>query len=1078
MNTVSHSRASRDLLVEYLERQLCGPVSGPDELLQGPPHQRYLMGILYPRNTDLTVMAAVVEDGWENSSSVGGEEEVDPEPLAGWFAQRAPAAMGVSCLVTGTQTIECQVYAAAYLEKEPLKGKRRPQWQRQALASAEAPEVLRVTYNAQHRESKFLILGDRAELRVIWRPVNSRRLETGYLVTVTLINAATCPEAEPPNAGACLYQPGLKVTPIDGRFGEYPRPERRITDEEQELSLQYHNRITWGIGHGCAAVWDPEGLPPVSISASFVPRYELRPITTDIPETETNPAAREILSLSELIRLSALEPERLTSSLEAFLVGYSTWIESEVNLALQPRHQAARDRIVAKQRLALGRMQEGIALLASNATARKAFHLAQRAMLMQMVHSADPAYARTLKARDGHEYQVPDYNAPAWRSKRWFPFQLAFQLMVLPSLFDAKHPDRDLVDLLWFPTGGGKTEAYLALTAFEAVRRRLMHGEAGAGTSVLMRYTMRLLTSQQFERAAALILALERLRPSHPELGDSPFSIGLWVGSAATPNRFNSNYANSRGAYEHYQDLLSQEEPIHPFQLQRCPWCGTRLTPQRGTGDPADYGMRATTSSFEFYCPSASCPFHERLPIQVVDQALFEHPPTLLLATIDKFARLAWDASGRSFLGCGTTALPPSFIIQDELHLISGPLGSVAGLYEAAMEVAMERYCQTRPKLIAATATIRNAESQIRGLYGRDMAIFPPAGTSADDSYFARLDHDAPGRMYVGIMGQGGSPVAITVATIAALAQGVLDAGMPESDMDTYWTQVVYHNSKRELGATLTRAKDVVDQHLTVMARSKVRKLHTITELSAYVKGPQIPVIMQQLETPYPAPDAIDLLACTNMLSVGVDVSRLGLMVMIGQPKQTAEYIQATSRVGRHANRAPGLVVVHYSGAKPRDRSHYENFQSYHQALYREVEPTSVTPCAPRARDRALHAALVVLMRIAGGLPEEEQAHSFNAQAEGTQVLLKKLIARLAEADRGEEAEIEAQLVHLADVWHSRANDLGRKPLRYQGKSGKQFEKLLRQYGSDSDPSAWPTLNSMRHVDVDVPIRVKGSKRS
>lgn len=1060
---------ARDQLVGYLRHQMCGPTQGDAELLQERPDRRYLLGILYPRGTELSLSQADSSD--ESGRQDPGEMDPieEPEALTSMFAQRAPAAMGISFMLKGTTEFGCSISAAVYDERSPLEGRRSPQWQRRALAPPEAHEEVQFSLPVHRHGESLSVLEGRAELHVVSRPMSA-----GFLVTVTLLNAKRCPDNEAPQPSDCLFQAGLQVAPIGGSFGAYPRVDRRTSDEEAELELQYRERITWAIGHACAAVWDPEGDPPTAIRCEFLPSYELRPITTQLPAENLSPDAVNMLSLQHLWHMSELDPEALKQGLSSFLDSYAGWIDEQFRFGLEPKYRDARERVVAKQRRALTRMRDGVELLHRDADARKAFGLAQRAMLMQMVHSSQEQYGRQLKERDSRPYQAPDYHDAKWATRTWRPFQLAYQLMVLPSLYNPSHTDRDLVDLLWFPTGGGKTEAYLALTAFEAVRRRLQSGADGGGTGILMRYTMRLLTSQQFERAAALMLALERLRLSYPELGEEQFSIGLWVGAAATPNRYTQSQQNNRGAWEHYNDVLGSEEPDHPFQLQRCPWCGTRIAPKRGTGHAPDYGFRATSSSFAFNCPSADCPFHDGLPIQVIDEALFEQPPTLLLATIDKFARLAWDPSGGAFLGCHGRHRPPSLIIQDELHLISGPLGSVAGLYEAAIEVAMRAQGSAPPKLLAATATIRNAASQIQGLYGRDMAMFPPAGISVDDSFFARIDPTAPGRLYVGLMGQGVSPVSTTIQTIASLAQGVLELKFDERERDAYWTQIVYHNSKRELGATLTRARDNVPQHLSFMSHKGARKLHHVQELSAYVKGPQIPVIMQRLETAHPDPDAIDLLACTNMLSVGVDVQRLGLMLMIGQPKQTAEYIQATSRVGRDANRPPGLVVVHYSGTKPRDRSYFENFQSYHQALYREVEPTSVTPCAPRARDRALHAALVTLMRIAGGLAADDAAAQFDPANPRVEALLLELLERLEKADSGESESIAEQLAELSAHWASRANTRI-PPLRYKAKGGKQFAALLCQYGARQEAEAWPTLNSMRHVDLEAPLRVKGA---
>ena len=350
------------------------------------------------------------------------------------------------------------------------------------------------------------------------------------------------------------------------------------------------------------------------------------------------------------------------------------------------------------------------------------------------------------------------------------------------------------MDLLWFPTAGGKTEAYLGLTAFTLALRRLrargqtdpQSARGDGGVTVIMRYTLRLLTSQQFQRAAALICACELARESHG-FGVEPFLIGMWVGSALTPNGVAEAAEVLRGG----RSLNGGD----PRQLKRCPWCGTRLiTP--------DYTADADTARLSIRCPEASCEFHHTdLPILLIDEEIYGRCPSLVIGTVDKFARLPWQKRAASLFGIvdrhcprhgylvpGVTNhpgthqakpraaplsnlpparvtgvsrfLPPELIIQDELHLISGPLGTMVGLYEAAVDFLCmsnnptDAPAVSGPKVIASTATVRRAGEQIAGLFGREVREFPQPGLSAKDSFFARLvdpDRENTGRKYVGI---------------------------------------------------------------------------------------------------------------------------------------------------------------------------------------------------------------------------------------------------------------------------------------------------------------------------------------
>jgi ATP-dependent helicase YprA (DUF1998 family) len=553
-----------------------------------------------------------------------------------------------------------------------------------------------------------------------------------------------------------------------------------------------------------------------------------------------------------------------------------------------------------------------------------------------------------------------------------------------------------------------------------------------------------------------------------PLAGKPKFTIGLWVGGDTTPNKFTQ-------AQERTRALLRAQQPENPFQIDACPWCGTPLTPRHRVQDDAAYGFRATRTTFVVHCTHAECDFHNELPVQVVDEQIFAEPPTMLIATVDKFARLPWVQAAASLLGRGDVPyLPPGLVIQDELHLLSGPLGTTVALYEAAV-LGLIAWEGARPKVVASTATIRSASEQVRRLYGAPVALFPPSGLDADDSYFATLDDQSAGRLYVGLMPQAHTQSYSTVLALTALLEAPPTLTQDPDLLDAYWTVVAYHNSLRELGRTVTIARDDVSNLLTVRADGSLgaRRIARdgVIELTSNVKPGTLVRHLARLERPYVSGDAVDVVASTNMLSVGIDVSRLGLMLMNGQPKTTSEYIQATSRVGRGA--VPGLVVTLLRSSKPRDRSHYETFRAYHEALYRSVEPTSVTPWSTASTDRSLHAALVMLVRHGCGLRSNGDAAGFRATDRSVGKAVRLLLGAVRRAEPEAERGTERELSRLVAEWDRRAEEarLAGQPLRYES-SDKDYPALLKDFGERKD--GWETMHSMRSVDRAVRVVAQG----
>ncbi|MGW2087479.1 helicase-related protein [Streptomyces sp. NPDC001880] len=1044
--------AYRGEFVEYLRRQLVGPHPEAEETLVDPPDRRYLMGTLYPRGTDFhdRTSAAGEQELSSDAAGVGEEDGFADDPVAeanAWM----PSSLGFS-FFTNAPALEVTCSAARY---ETVREAGRRIWTRRPSRS----QTVRIARGPTKSE---LVLDGHARLYVRWR-----RHGAGHLVTCVLANAHHEDENQRNSWNLMLFQAGLEATTLGGRVLEYPSTRLNSRDpEEEELRVQYRHISTRAIGHGCAVEWTDSEGQVTTLRSEVMPQQKVDHIRPD------GPTDLPVLNLARLYRRD-LPVETLRTELDAFVAGYRTWYEASVKEAstnLPQWAQAPASRILERVETAVRRMESGIEILTAEGTAgnhaREAFRLANRAMALQMLHSrSELAGTRRRRNESIVEVSEPDANAA------WHPFQLAFFLLVVEGLIDPGHEDRDTVDLIWFPTGGGKTEAYLLTACFEIAWRRLHYETAGGGTAVISRYTLSLLTTQQFQRTATAICALEYMRLGHdgPEardLGDEPITVGLWVGRDTTPN----SYAEAETALG---ELKQMNDPDDRFLLERCPWCGTEIVPQHHTRD-SDFGIAADSVSFSFFCPRDTCVFHDRLPVSVVDQHIYEEPPTFLLGTVDKFARLAWERdAGRIFGGKGRRR--PSLVIQDELHLLAGPLGTTVGLYEAAV-LELCAWDGIKPKVIASTATIRRSQEQIKSLYGRRTQLFPPAGTDARYSYFASPDHDRPGRLYVGVMAQGHTSSTGTVHVGAAALQATNDVCDRDDLRDAYWTVVAYHNSLRELGRTVTIARDDIParlEHLT-HDESTRRDLpdHAVVELTSNIPRASQPRLLDRLGRSFTDRESVSFLATTNMLSVGVDVSRLGLMLMNGQPKTTSEYIQATSRVGRRT--VPGLIVTLFRSSKPRDRSHYESFGVYHSSLYRHVEPTSVTPWSPPSRDRALHAALTILVRHGMGLNSEDGAGDVLDHKEEVRHVRDRIVAHVQSSDPDESESARQQLDELIEAWMQEAAIArGEGSRLYYRPQGLGHASLLTDFGKRQ--GLWETAQSMRNVDRECLVAVRGA---
>lgn len=998
MNAAQSPLEVRQELVDALQLDLIGP-TGPlgdhKEVLPQTPSRWYLTGFLVPTDAseDQRSDPTANDELDQAAEPVSIDDSETPEKTA---ARRSylPSSMGVSVLVpAGSQELEAVVRYGEYLPEIYEEGKSGPpRWTR-----VPHEEIVTLKIGSKKRGNGVIPVPNSRGIELVWsiRNVhdadNAGGLPKGTRsLSVFLVNRRK-PGPDIERDIGFIFQVELELQSENSFIA---RPNLRSLEsedwDERVADLQYRGSFEFSVGHSVSTEAIIENGQCRTVKTSWLPTAEVEKVAPSIITGVTlgmDPLA--------LLRDGTDAKEQLGS----FVVSYKQWIEKQTGQldALTEHRKATAEELLHRANIAANRIQAGIDLL-SDPRCLEAFRLANKAMSAQG--------KRRLALQKNKR---PEEIVPAWR-----PFQLAFILMNLKGIADPNGDERELVDLLFFPTGGGKTEAYLGLAAFTLVLRRLRNpGLSSAGLSVLMRYTLRLLTLDQLGRAAALVCALELERQKDVEkLGEWPFEIGLWVGQAATPNRMGRKGDNDKHSARNKTIAYKNDNrKPSPIPLEECPWCGEKFKPNSFQLFPSPDGP----TDLRVTCANRNCDFSRgnNLPILSVDEPIYRRIPCFLIATVDKFAAMPWTGEVGGFFGrvdrgdsegfygpCDPTAghplpvdrlPPPDLIIQDELHLISGPLGTMVGLYETAMDELSAIEVDGKriyPKIIASTATVRRAESQIRALFNRrNVDVFPPPGPDVRDSFFARTHttQESNARKYVGIAAQGRSPKVVMLRVYLAL-QGTAQkayylAGGPKAEKnpaDPYMTLLGYFNSLRELGGARRLIEDEVRTQLTgrsarrrVGEKTGLFKDRTIAyeplELTSRVSTNKVSEAKRRLEQDFKEKDHVDIAIATNMISVGLDITRLGLMVCMGQPKTSSEYIQATSRVGRD-DKLPGLVVTLLNIHRPRDRSHYERFAAFHESFYRSVEATSVTPFSPRALDRGLAGTFIALARL-GHLP-------------------------------------------------------------------------------------------------------------
>ena len=1053
---------AREKILQIVAEDLLGPVE-PDEVLNEAPTSYYIVGKLYPKSE---------KDSGSDDITTGAElDTIDADASLASANIKNPRAMGITYTVkSAVESVQVHVSYAFYepysLSDAYEKGISVERYNA-LIDHTDEKERSRLFFWKRKAFSKSFLVATNASSAVEIEPgiflrtfLHQTTAQGEKIMTTVLTNERSIAEEDRNKVAAgTVMQPEIIIeTLADTDTFTEVRRQVSMTDNEEllQLDMLYASDKCYAQGHGCSVMWDKDNTHPRYIKSAFIPTFNLHQMKA--AEIKDNPAFN-------MYYLFTAEQTEVIENLRKFLGLYKNWIESKKQLAETEQYADYKESAISSLDACsaiLKRISHSIDLLAEiDGNAWKAFRYANEAMFMQR--------CKTIEKQSLANGITPVID----RDKiNWYPFQLAFVLLEISSFVEPDDEERKIVDLLWFPTGGGKTEAYLGISAFEIFYRRLCNPDNCNGLTIIMRYTLRLLTIQQFERASMLICACELLRKKYEIPGDE-ITIGLWVGNSFTP-----------GTIEEADTVLTKikatgqinNDDTDPRQVKICPWCGAKLR-------TIHYTVKTLSKRMEICCPNEECDYHGiPLPVRLIDEEIYEYRPTFLVATVDKFAQIAIQEKTAALFSVDNDNLPPELIIQDELHLISGPLGTMTGIYEAAITNICER--KGRPvKVVASTATIRNASKQILALYGRDYNQFPPQGLTSDDSFFAveATEDEKPARFYAGIMGVGTTFTTTLIRLYASwlfASRYLVDLGFSEEVIDNFWTLTGYFNSIRELGATQTQIVDDIQSRYKYLKENKFKakygnfsgedKYEHLVELTSRMSNDEISqVIQEDLKRAYTKNDhseVFDFVLASNMISVGVDVGRLGTMAVAGQSKTNAEYIQATSRVGRNN---PGLVFTVYNANRSRDRSHYEQFSRYHSALYRYVEATSLTPFSDRARDRGLQALFVILCRYyCPELLPDDAANKFRMDLPEVK-LVEQLIYRYVNmVDSRETEKVLAEIKDMEKKWAELAM-MGALWYRKKG------QPSLLQPDTDEE-SRFRIMNSMRSVEAESGIYLVG----
>lgn len=1139
MNKLETNVKNRDYLISKLKEEMIGPVlnfSGAKELTSelsesernglfyyhvyngkkeeisyGSPQMKYNSGMIFPlqKKLDFFEDEEEVEKNLEIEnklieSELDSGEEVSKELIS--QNKYLPSTFGMTFAVSKEEKhiailFKCGGYQRKLVNQtiqQIDKEDNNPWWFRKSLKSEFIVDLSKNNekielelYDGQGEIFPRLKVRFDATIRNVKLSSEEKSLK---IVTINVTNVTDSKDQKDP--ASIIFQCELQAKNLAFGFQPYPTAanlDARISDEDKKFDLLYSQELNYAFGQNCSTIWEEDSGKVDVLSTTFLPEYEIKTMTPDVTVNG------EDVEITHAELASALNYEELLKIINPLITGYEDWLLELKKEKILPYYKKVFQDNIKDIEQAIKRIKKGRDQLA-NSKVFDAFRLTNLAMLMQMVTGKK---IRTIVSDNGEIqfdlsrdmiFDELDYSSiekmansiklkiensdedSIWRKYKWRGFQIAFLVMTLDSFIDKESDDRENVDLIWFPTGGGKTEAYLGSAAFSMIYRRLLDPK-DSGTDVIMRYTLRLLTADQFQRSARLICSIDYLRKKYlKQLGTDEISLGMWVGRANTPNKVIE-------ARVLLTQIIRKEKPLFP--VTSCPWCGAEM---KVSLSGVYHGYSISKEGLIASCPDKSCPFHTKLPIYFIDEQMYRKAPTFIIGTIDKFVQLTWKSEARSFFGIDKKGnrkwTPPNLIIQDELHLISGPLGTLTGIYECLIE----ELCTDRrnninvvPKIICATATIKAYEEQINALYARKSAtLFPPSGIDINDNFFSTVLKDkdgknARGRKYVGVHPFTQGKLQTEVQTTASLLTAVQE--LPADERDPFWTILSFYNSINDIGKGLVLSEQDIPSNMKnyynnrIIDKKNRRYIKNVKELTSRLDSDKVSFAIDEMKEPYKEikNDAIDIVLASNIIEVGVDIDRLSLMTINGQPKTSAQYIQVSGRVGRKVDERPGLIVTEYNPTNSNDKSHYEHFVEFHQKLYAQVEESSVTPFSEFAIERGLPAVIIGFLRQAlderkiGEAPDADYIESDEVK-EKLSLFFNNIVDRAEKVDQSELSSlkkcIRKMIIKLTsnsyDSWEYRAGK----------KANNGFMVPLSKDEGDVPEEVIRVMFSMRSVDA------------
>lgn len=749
-------------------------------------------------------------------------------------------------------------------------------------------------------------------------------------ITVSLVNRSE-PHAEFDKNDyweQAIFDAGVEASIVDGGAAFEPYVFAALPNSYR------FDRDQWGVGVNC--VTEISSNRSV-IRTSTVPTFRQKAL-------EHRTLARASLKYETLVREPLAELERLLEQMQ--LYRSSAWEEKRRELQARPDYEVIRsdfDRDLADFQSEVEEFRSGLDVL------------------------KDPRRAILLKAF----VLMNDTFMRLGKSTAWRLFQLVFIVRNLPVLAAREWTDVNAsedVEVLWFPTGGGKTEAFLGLLITALFFDRLRDRQEG--TTGLLRLPLRLLSLQQFQRVVRIVAVADQVRQR--TVGGKEFSVGYWIGQGGSPNK-----VEPKEGAEWEQDPSACQKYR---KVRQCPYCD------------AEVSLRFDRARWTLVhrCSSGKCGNGGDLPLYIVDDDLYRFLPSVVVGTVDKLAAFGFQQRFSNLLGWAAARCPrhgftprleclvpgcrqkvvsatikdpvPSLHVQDELHLLKEDLGAFDGHYETAVLKVQEHVPNGRPwKIIAATATIEQYDWHVSHLYCKTARRFPCPGPSWGDTFYATTQ-DRLSRIFIGLLPFNRSHINSMISLLwyfhsellhlrnrlaADAAALCLELGV-SPDTPAHVIERTIRDYEISLTYVLTRkAGDQMAESLATQIAGYLRDegqepLET-RSLTGQSTGEDIEAILAAIDRsaqrPVGQPAEVDAVIATSMISHGVDIERFNFISFFGMPRMTAEYIQASSRVGRAF---PGLVVVVFSPARERDRSHFHHFEKYHQYLERLVEPAAI----------------------------------------------------------------------------------------------------------------------------------------